>query len=301
MKWNEELDASGVPATHSALEEIIKPSDWYKAKANSELQTLVEEAVQKAGKKLDESAGEVSQRLWDELQLQRSSHLEQAKGLLETASSDAITQARNGLAQAAEAAAQTFGETLSGISTQALKHFEETGRSTLEQQTAELQTSAGKVRQDLERSAGESMAQFQVQLAKQMDKSLEGSQQSLAAQLETTLESFGRQREAQRQEWIANLARLSNESAAQYEERLKTANDSWLMSSVRKLNEHGQNVIDSLSKAAEQTLRTTCSNVFDRLAETMRERLLGAPSRAAAGAPIPPDEPAPLTEKRFQS
>ena len=300
-KWNEELDASGVRATHAALEEMIKASDWYKAKANSELQVLVEEAVQGAGKKLEVTASEVSQRFGGELEQQRSSHLEQAKGLLETASSEAITQARNGLGQAAEAAARTFGETLAGISGQALERFEETSRGALEQQTAQLQASAEKVRQSLEREASESATQFQVQLAKQADKTLEESQQLLAAQLEDTLEGFGRQREAQQQEWLANLARLSNESAAQYEDRLKTASDSWLMSSVRKLNEHGQNVIDSLSKAAEQALRTTCSNVFDGLAEMMRERLLGAPGRAAAGVPIPPDEPPPQNEKRFQS
>jgi len=301
VKWNEELDDSGVRATHSAREEMIKASDWYRAKANSDLQALVEEAVQKAGKKVEETAGEVSRRFGGELEEQRSSHLEQAKGLLETASGEAITQARNGLAQAAEAAARSFGETLSGVSAQALERFEETSRGALEQQTAQLQASAEKVRQSLERGAGQSLNEFQVRLAKQTDKTLEESQQSLAAQLAATLEGFSCQREAQQHEWLANLARLSNESAAQYEERLKTASDSWLMSSVRKLNEHGQNVIDSLSKAAEQALRSTCSNVFDGLAETMRERLLGAPGRAAAGAPIPPDEPTPQTEKRFQS
>jgi hypothetical protein len=301
VKWNEELDASGVRATHSALEEMIKASDWYKAKANSEMQTLVEEAVQKAGKKLEETAGEVLQRFGGDLERQRSSHLEEAKVLLEAASGDAITQARNGLAQAAETAARSFGETLSGISAQASERFVETTRSALEEQTACLQAAAEKVRQSLEREANESATQFQVRVTQQADKTLEESQQSLAAQLATTLEGFGRQREAQQQEWLANLARLSSESEAQYEERLKTASDSWLMSSVRKLNEHGQNVIDSLSKAAEQALRSTCSNVFDSLAETMRERLLGTPGRAAAGVPIPPDEPPPQDEKRLRS
>jgi hypothetical protein len=41
---------------------------------------------------------------------------------------------------------------------------------------------------------------------------------------------------------------------------------------VRRLNEHGQNVIESLTRSAEQALRDSCSKVFEGLAETMRSR-----------------------------
>jgi hypothetical protein len=50
------------------------------------------------------------------------------------------------------------------------------------------------------------------------------------------------------------------------------------VSSVRRLSEHGQNVIESMLRSADLALRESCSKVFDGLAEILRER-----SASAAG------------------
>jgi hypothetical protein len=65
---------------------------------------------------------------------------------------------------------------------------------------------------------------------------------------------------------------------------LQTAADSWVMSSVRRLNEHGQNTIESLLRVTDQALRDSCSKVFEDLAEKMRDRDSNA---AGAGAFLP--------------
>jgi hypothetical protein len=90
---------------------------------------------------------------------------------------------------------------------------------------------------------------------------------------------------AKQQEWAQGLERLSEEATGKHQERLQTACDTWLVSSVRRLNEHGQNIVESLMRSAEQSLRDSCSKVFEGLAETMRGRPLsngGFPAHAQA-------------------
>ncbi|MGB8835964.1 MAG: hypothetical protein WCC67_04420, partial [Candidatus Acidiferrales bacterium] len=52
--------------------------------------------------------------------------------------------------------------------------------------------------------------------------------------------------------------------------------DSWVVASVRRLNEHGQNGIESLLRSADQALRDSCSKVFEGLAEMLCERATNA-------------------------
>ena len=52
-----------------------------------------------------------------------------------------------------------------------------------------------------------------------------------------------------------------------------------MVSSARRLNEHGQNVIESLMRSADQALRDSCSRAFEGLAEMMRERVTNEPGQ----------------------
>jgi hypothetical protein len=65
---------------------------------------------------------------------------------------------------------------------------------------------------------------------------------------------------------------MSGDAAGKFQDRLQTTADSWIMASVRRLNEHGQNGIESLLRSADQALRDSCSKVFDGLAQMLRER-----------------------------
>jgi hypothetical protein len=49
-----------------------------------------------------------------------------------------------------------------------------------------------------------------------------------------------------------------------------------MVASVRRLNEHGQNSIESLMRSADQALRDSCSKVFEGLAEMLRDRATNA-------------------------
>lgn len=133
--------------------------------------------------------------------------------------------------------------------------------------------------QQLEVSAGDSVARFQSLMESQVGTSLEQARAALAAELASAVDGYRAERDAHHKEWADNFDRLSGDAIDKYEERLQTACDSWMVSSVRKLSEHGQNVIESMLRSADLALRESCSKVFDGLAEILRER-----SASAAGA-----------------
>jgi hypothetical protein len=54
---------------------------------------------------------------------------------------------------------------------------------------------------------------------------------------------------------------------------------------VRRLNEHGQNVIESLMRSADQTLRDSFAKIFDGMSEMLRERIPATASGAFAQPP----------------
>jgi len=71
------------------------------------------------------------------------------------------------------------------------------------------------------------------------------------------------------------------------------------MSSIRRLNEHGQNAVESLLRSADQALRDSCSKVFEGLSAMLRERVtnaVGVPGFVPPPVRETPDPPAPHNE-----
>jgi hypothetical protein len=288
-KWVEELDASGVNATHAAAESIAKASEWHVQQAQARMHGLVENSLVAAGETLEKKVREVSQEVAADLERQRSAHAEQLQVQLEGAAGDVIDRSRSQIGQAAQAAAVSFGEVLGEISEQAAERFRESSRVASQESAAQLEHSAEQLHRNLEVAAGVSLESFRAQLSAQVQQNLGDIEEMLRAECGAALDSFRSQREAVQQEWRAGLDALSGESIERYQERLQTASDSWMMGSVRKLNEHGQNVIESLTRSSEQALRSSFARVFDGLGQMMRDSLRSssgaASSSAAAGIP----------------
>jgi hypothetical protein len=80
------------------------------------------------------------------------------------------------------------------------------------------------------------------------------------------------------------LNRVAEDAITQGTGRIQTAADTGTVAAVRRLNEHGQNVIESLMRSADQTLRDSASKMFEGLAAALREQGANAASNAAAAA-----------------
>ncbi|HEX2776613.1 MAG TPA: hypothetical protein VHN10_08245 [Candidatus Acidoferrales bacterium] len=275
-KWNEELDASGVRAAHSAGESIGRSSEWFQQEARARLQVLVEQTITSAATGFEEKTGEATKAFGVHLAGESANHLAQIREQAEGIAGEAAGHARGALDKAAEAAASSFGEVLRDISAQHAEQFADSSRNTVGERTQELERSAQQVLQRFEASAGDSAGQILAHMAAQVETIMKEARANFSAEFTSDLESYQAERDAHHDEWAQSMDQLSNDAVAKYKERLETACDSWIVSSVRRLSEHGQNVIESMLRSADLALRESCSKVFDGLAEMLRERSANA-------------------------
>jgi hypothetical protein len=288
-KWNEELDASGTRAAHSASESIGRSSEWFQQEARARLQVLVEQTVTTAAATFDEKTAEAAKKYGAQLADESTSHLALVHQRIESLAVDAAGSARGEFDKAAEAAASSFGHVLRGIAGREAEQFMQTTNDTLRGRTEDLDRSAQQVLNQFEANAATSLEQLQVQMSSQLENSIRESRAALSTEFATALEGYRAERDLHLQNWASDLDRLSGEAMGTYQERLQTACDSWIVSSVRRLSEHGQNVIESMLRSADQALRDSCSKVFEGLAEILRERSANAAGAGVTGfAPPPP-------------
>jgi hypothetical protein len=277
-KWNEELDASGVRAAHSAGESIGRSSEWFQQEARARLQVLVEQTITSAATGFEEKTGEAAKKFGVQLAEESANHLSHIREQAEGIAGDAAGRARNELGKAAEAAASSFGQVLRDISSQQAEQFANSSRNAAVERTQELDRSATEVLQRFEERAGESANRIRAQMETQVETTMKEARMTFSAEFASDLASYREERDAHHEEWSQSLDQLSDDAIAKFQERLETACDSWIVSSVRRLSEHGQNAIESMLRSADVALRESCSKVFDGLAEMLRER-----SASAAG------------------
>jgi len=271
-KWGEELDASGIRASHAAAESIGKASEWFQQEARARLQVLVEQTLVTAGSGFEEKTSEAAHQFEARLEEQSTGRLAQIHQQLDTVAGEISGRTRSQLDAAAESAAASFGQVLRDISDQQAGQFASSSHSAIEERKQELQGFTDQLARNLDESAAALVDRFQAQMVSQRDASVAEGRTALAAEFASSLEGFRAERDAHDKAWAENLDRVSAEAASRYHDRLDAACDSWMVSSVRRLNEHGQNVIESLMRSADQALRDSCSKVFEGLSEMMRDR-----------------------------
>jgi hypothetical protein len=271
-KWSEELDTSGVRASHAAAESIGHTSEWLQQEARARLQALVEQSFVTAEAGFGQRSAEAAQKFEAQLAAQTAAHLGQIRAEVEGIAGEVTARTRTDLDRAAEAAAASFGQLLHEVSERETTQFAATTATTRRERTEEFDHATQQLLHQLDANAFSSVERFRAQMASQWDASVGEGRAALGAEFTSVLEGFRTERDAHQDEWTAQLERVSGDAAAKFQDRLQTTADSWVMASVRRLNEHGQNGIESLLRSADQALRDSCSKVFDGLAQMLRER-----------------------------
>jgi hypothetical protein len=270
-KWTEELDAGGVRASHVAAESIGRSSEWFQQEARARMQVLVEQTLATATATFDDKTAEAARQFETKLDEQSAGRVAQIHQQLDGVTNELSGRARGEIAAAAEAAAASFGQVLRGISEQEAAQFTSSSRAILAERQQEFEHFTAGAMRNLEAGASASVDRFQAQMASQIETSVGEGRNALASEFASMVEGFRADREAYKSEWAAGLDQLSAEAAARHQERLQTTSDSWMVSSVRRLNEHGQSAVESLIRSADKSLRDSCSKVFEDLAVMLRQ------------------------------
>lgn len=281
-KWNEELESLSARSSHAAAESLGRTAEWLQQETRERLQVLSEQTLATATAKFEEETSKAASQFATHLEGQSIFHLAHVHQQLDGVADDLTAKTRGQLADAAEAAAASFGQVLHNISTERSEEFGQTSRTALDAKRQELENYTRQVHSAFESESAAAVQTARDQAASHLQSAVAEARASLATESAAAIDAHRSEYAVRAQEWSENLNRIADEAAAQSTSRIQTAADSWTVASVRRLNEHGQNVIESLMRSADQSLRDSASKMFEGLATALRDQ--AAASSAVGGA-----------------
>jgi histidinol dehydrogenase len=145
-------------------------------------------------------------------------------------------------------------------------------------------------RADISEEGRRFSAEFRESLASDRQQAIALGRHDLAFLTESSLGDLREEVRAQQARLAQAVAASGDQGINDYRKRLESASSSWLLTTVSKLDQQSQHLIDSIAQAAQERLRDACAQVFAEFGENLRQRILGtsAPSGAkgaAAGSP----------------
>jgi hypothetical protein len=287
-KWNEEVDGLSARAGHAASESISRTSEWLQQETRERLQVLTEQMLATAETRFQEQTSKAAAHFATHLEGQTVFHLAQAHQQLDGVANDLTGETRTQLAEAAEAAASSFGQVLHELSAERTQQFNQSSENAFERKRQELEDLSRQVQSSFESDSAAAIERLRQQAASELESLMAEARVALAAESAAALDVHRTEREVRSREWTESLSRIAGEAVEQCNDRIQTAADAWTVASVRRLNEHGQNVIESLMRSADQALRDSASRMFEGLAAAMREDGARSSSKAASYAAAAP-------------
>jgi PilZ domain len=263
-KIQEDLQQKSTETQHETYEALSKASEWYQKKAQTTMQSSLEKAVEQSSTALRDRAAEVSSMLASELDHYRRTYVEHSTAQIEDAAGEIISREREKLNETSQIATATFSDQVQRVTNESLRRFEVSSRLALE-----------KARSDMEFNREGSLAEFQQKMDERMMEGVEQARTFLQSQLAPLIETWEEKREVEKEDWMQQLKKSTEESIEEYKARLENASNSWLLASATTLGQHSQAVLDTIAKAAEKRLRETCSQVLAGMGDTLKEKLLG--------------------------
>jgi len=279
-KWAEELDASGVRASHAAAESIERASEWFQQETRARLQVQVEQTLAASTAALEEKEAQLACRFESLLEEKSSAKAQQIEQRLDAFAGELTGRSRTQIEAAARTAAESFGQVVQEISGREMDQFAQHSQAAIEERLAELGQSAHRLQRNLETTVTTSLEGFHAKLNEQLEQGIARGRSEVSSEFEKALETYRNERTAHQEAWAQSLDSLAKDATARFEERLQTGSDALALSAVRRVNEHGQNAIESLLRSAEQSIREFFSQTFEGLAASLRERSSSAASVA---------------------
>lgn len=274
-RWISDLETKASETSHSTFESLFKSAEWYEKKVQTQMQTTLEKGMDQTTVRLREKAAEMSGLFASELDHYSRSYVEHTRGQMQESASDVIEQATRQFAETNEAAAAKFTEQASQIGREQFDLYASKTKDAFEQNASYMEASATQVRARLESDARGFAVDFQRALSQHAQQTLALGKQELTSQIDQAKASLYMQSQGLEQQLQAAVKSMGTAAMDEHKERLETASNSWLLTTVTKLHQQSENLIEQLVEDTKNQLKVVCNSVFIELGEALRERLAG--------------------------
>jgi len=283
-KYIGELETRSTETTHSTFEALFKSADWYEKKVQQQMQTTLEKGVDQAATSLREKAGELSGMFASELDHYSRSYVEHAQTQMQDNARDAAERAALQMADAGDAAAANFSGRTEQLAREQFDTYVSKTNTAFEQSAARMEAHTVQVRSKLESDARAFAVEYQRVLSQHTQHSLAQGKEELTAQVEHAKDTLRTEAASLDLQFQASIRSLGTQAMDDHKQRLDNASNSWLLTTVTRLNQQSETLIEQLAASTEKKLKTVCTSVFAEVGETLRQRLAGLSSSFEAPA-----------------
>ena len=280
-----ELEGKVSDLKHQVVDELQKSAEWYEKKAQTQIQNHSEKAVEQAANQLRDKAGEISGVFATELDHSSRNFLRHTQTQMNDVVRDSFERARSLFAEAADTTTAAF-----------IDEIQRTARQELGGYNEEVKLSTAKERTEFAQQVSSEQEAF----LKRFHESIGGALQTRVAEAQKTvaegfaplLEQWKTMTDAHQQEMKRVYERIGEQAAEQHKTRLESVSNQWLLATVASLDHQSREMIAGVAMAAEERLRAACSQVFEGVGDSLRQRL----SEIAKNFTPPTEPPSPLTK-----
>jgi BMFP domain-containing protein YqiC len=228
--------------------------------------------VENAGNQLREKAGEISSVFASELDHSSRNFVQHTQTQMEEVVRDAFDRARALFAEAADTTSAAFTDEIQRHGREELAGFSDVVRETASSSFAQLQASRAEIVQETTVAQGEFLNQFRGALSGALESGIGEAREKVEAGFAPLLESWKKMTDAYQAEMLKNYAHLSDQAAEQYRNRLENVSNSWMVATVTTLDKQARDMMATIAQDAEAKMRETCTQVFESLGDTLKER-----------------------------
>jgi hypothetical protein len=269
----EDLESKSSDLKHQTAEEMFKTAEWYEKKAQTQLQSITEKAMEQAVTQLREKAGQVSGLFANEMSDVSRGHAGQSRQQMEEAVQGAFERIRVLFAEAADITSAAFTDEIQRNARKELQGFAELVRKSAEESSQGLDSTRAHINQKLTTQQEEFLLRFQAAMSDAVIKGVAEAQEKAQEGFAALGETWRRMSENNLAELRGAISKIHDESAEQYRGRLENISNSWMVATVTTLDHQSREVIAKIAATAEERLHEASGEVFARFGDTLRERL----------------------------
>jgi hypothetical protein len=266
---------------HQVVDELLKSAEWYEKKAQTQIQNHAEKTTEQTANQLRDKAREISGVFAAELDHSSRNFIGHTQTQIEDAVRDSFEKARALFTEVADTTVAAFTDEIQRTARQELGGYsEELKRSTAQERT--------ELAQQVNSEQEAFLKRFQAALGGVLQTSVAEAQKTVSESFAPLLEQWRTMTDAHQQEMKRIYNRIGEQAAEHHKTRLESVSNQWLLATVVSLDHQSREMIAGVAAAAEEKLRAACSQVFEGVGDSLRQRL----SEIAKNF-TPPTEPPP--------
>ncbi len=268
-----EVEARINELKNQAVEDIFKSSEWYEKKAQTQIQSTAEKALEQTTQTFHERAGEVSAVFASELDHSSRNFVAHSRTQIEEVVRDGFDRARALFAEAADTTSAAFTDEIQRNARVELDGFVDEARKCSAEVRLELDATRAEIAHRVTSEQENFLRRFQGALGSTLESSVAEAQQRVQQGFGPLLDSWKSIITEHQADLGRMFSRLAEDAAEQHRHRLENVSNQWMLATVANLDHQSREIIAGITSSAEEKLRATFTQVFSEMAGTLSDRL----------------------------